>query len=140
MKKLAIAVLFVFIALLACGQDVVYKNNPTLMFDHAMIGNDNFAWEVYAFDFTVGVVDEQDILLLTYIGETAIGEYVLTFPYSTDWAVGVRTKFTDDDLNVVYSAIAWSHNVGDADAVSGPFVYTPTYSPVKPGALRDSGT
>jgi hypothetical protein len=136
MKKLLFAILFVAVALAAFGQDVVYKDNPTLVFDHVEIGNDNFGWEIYAFDYDIGVADPQSIPLLTYIGITLTGEYVLTFPYSADWAVGVRTVFTDDDNNVSYSAIAWSYEV--ADSLS-PFVYIPTYSPVKPGALRDSG-
>jgi hypothetical protein len=137
MKKVLIGLLFLAVAFIACGQDVVYKDNPTLMFDHVEIGNDNFAWEVYAYDFGLGVTDAQDIAQLTYIGDTVDGTYVLTFPYAADWAVGVRTKFTDDDLVVKFSAVAWSYEV--ADALS-PFVYTPTYSPVKPDSLRDSGT
>ena len=135
MKRLLILA-FILLPVLACAQDVVYKDAPTLMFDHEWIGDDNFAWEVYAFDYGLGVTDAQDILQLTYIGLTVTGEYVLSFPYSADWAVGVRTRFTDDDGAVKYSAIAWSYEV--ADSLS-PFVYTPTYSPVKPGALRDSG-
>lgn len=136
MRKILVVLLFLAVAFSACGQDVVYKDAPTLMFDHVEIGNDNFAWEVYAFDYGVGVTDAQDIAQLTYIGVTLVGEYVLSFPYAADWAVGVRTVFTDDDGVVKYSAVAWSYEV--ADTLS-PFVYTPTYSPVKPGALRDSG-
>ena len=137
MRKLLIIALLLGVAFAACGQDVVYKDNPTLIFDHQEIGNDNFAWEVYAFDYDIGVADPQSIALLTYVGITTVGDYVLTFPYSADWAVGVRTVFTDDDAVVSYSAIAWSYEVADA---TSPFVYTPTYSPVKPGNLQDSGT
>ena len=136
MKKVFIILMFLAVAFAACGQDVVYKDNPTLMFDHEEFGNDNFAWEIYAYDFEAGVTDDQNIIELTYLDCTIVGELVLTFPYSADWAVGVRTVFTDDDANVVYSAIAWSYEV--ADSIS-PFVYTPTYSPVKPDSLRDSG-
>jgi hypothetical protein len=127
------------VTVMVCAQNVVYKDSPTLAFDHVEIGNDNFAWEIYAFDYVLGVADAQDVELLTYIGETTTGEYVLTFPYSTDWAVGVRTVFTDDDGIVRYSSIAWSYEEVDADLVAGPFVYTPTYSPVKPSGLRDLG-
>ncbi len=136
MKKILIGLLFLVTAFSTFGQDVVYKDNPTLMFDHVEIGNDNFAWEIYAYDFDLGVADPQSIPLLTYIGLTIVGDYVLTFPYSADWAVGVRTVFTDDDSNVSYSAVAWSYEV--ADSLS-PFVYIPIYSPVKPDNLRDSG-
>lgn len=135
MKKLFI-VLLLFVAFAACGQDVVYKDSPTLMFDHDEIGNDNFSWEVYGYNFTAGVVDAQDIAALTYLGVTATGELVLTFPFAADWAVGVRTRFEDDDGAVVYSTIAWSYEVEDA---INPFVYTPTYTPVPPTTLRDSG-
>jgi hypothetical protein len=40
---------------------------------------------------------------------------------------------------VSYSAIAWSYVIADADVVAGPFLYSPSGLPRKPGVLKDKG-
>jgi hypothetical protein len=96
-------------------------------------------YEVYIYNYVTGVVDPQNPAQLTYMGMTAALEQLIVFPYRTTWAAGVRVKLTDGGGNVSYSPIAWSYIVADADVVAGPFLYSPSALPKKPGVLRDKG-
>ena len=136
MKKIFLIALLFGAVFTMCAQDVVYKSTPTLEWDHDEFGNDNFSWDIYAFDYTLGVADDQDTTGMVFVGNYLASGVVLSFPYASDWAVGVRTVFVDDDDIVVNSAIAWSY---DAAVAVNPFIYTPSYSPSPPLGLRDSG-
>lgn len=146
MKKVFLALLMLFIvALTACGQSVYYKNEATLQWDavtvdaagNPLLPTDTLTYEVYIYDYNIGVADPQDTACLTFIDEIAAVEKLIVFPHRTTWAAGVRTKLVDGDTNVTYSLLAWSYIPEDADVVSGPFLYSPYGIPAKPAALRD---
>jgi hypothetical protein len=146
MRK-ALVFLFIIVAMGASCQTVVYKSQATLQWaavtqdssGNAFLPTDVVRYEVYIYNYVTGVVDPQNPAQLTYMGMTAALEQLIVFPYRTTWAAGVRVKMTDGGGNVSYSPIAWSYIVADADVVAGPFVYSPSALPKKPGALRDKG-
>lgn len=146
MKKifLVFAILFI-VGVTACGQQVYYKNEATLQWDavitdadgNPLLLGDILTYEVYIYDYNIGVADPQSTTGLTFINETAAVEQLIVFPHRTTWAAGVRTKLVDGDTNVTYSLLAWSYIPEDADLVSGPFLYSPFGTPTKPTDLRD---
>jgi len=149
MKKVFLVLLMLFIvALTACGQTVYYKNEATLQWDavtvdaagNPLLPTDTLTYEVYIYDYNVGVADPQAPGDLTFIAGTPLLEQLIVFPYRTTWAAGVRTKLIDSGETTTYSVIAWSYITEDADVVSGPFLYSPFGTPAKPLGLRDSGT
>lgn len=141
--------LLLLVALAACvsAQTVVYKSQATLAWDaptettdgSPILPTDALTFEVYLYDYTVGVADPQNVGLLTFIAETAATEQLIVFPHRAVWAAGVRAKLVDAGGAVSYSAVAWSYLEVDADAVAGPFCYSPQGLPAKPSVLRDSG-
>ena len=148
MKKVFLVLLMLFIvALTACGQSVYYKNEATLQWNavtvdaagNPLLPTDTLTYEVYIYDYNIGVADPQSTGELTFITGTPLLEQLIVFPYRTTWAAGVRTKLIDGDANVTYSMLAWSYIPEDADLVSGPFLYSPYGTPEKPQDLRDSG-
>ena len=147
MKRIMIALLFVLVAFGLSCQTVVYKSQATLQWTSVtqdsggkpFLPTDVVRYEVYIYNYVTGVIDPQNPAQLTYMGMTAALEQLIVFPYRTTWAAGVRVKLTDGGGNVSYSPIAWSYIVADADVVAGPFVYSPSALPKKPGALRDKG-
>ena len=148
MRKVLSVALFLVVAFAACGQNVVYKDSATLQWDvvatdangDPLLPTDVVEYEVYIYDYTVGVANPQDTAQLTYIGITGALEQLVTFPHRTGWAAGVRAMVTDSGANVNYSLIAWSYIPADADLVSGPFIYSPLGTPAQPLGLQDSGT
>jgi hypothetical protein len=146
-KKALLVSLLIVVAMGASCQTVVYKSQATLQWaavtqdsgGNAFLPTDVVRYEVYIYNYVTGVVDPQNPAQLTYMGMTAALEQLIVFPYRTTWAAGVRVKMTDGGGNVSYSPIAWSYIVADADVVAGPFVYSPSALPKKPGALRDKG-
>jgi len=148
MKKILLIVLMVLVVgVTACGQTVYYKNEATLQWDavttdadgNPLLPTDTLTYEVYIYDYNVGVADPQSIGDLTFIAGTPLLEQLIVFPYRTTWAAGVRTKLVDGDANITCSPLAWSYIPEDADIVSGPFLYSPFGIPDKPEDLRDSG-
>lgn len=137
----------VSIALSACAQTVVYKSQATLQWaavtkdstGAAFLPTDVITYEVYIFNYTVGVADPQNVSQLTFIANTAALERLIVFPSRAVWAAGVRVRLTDGGGNISYSAIAWSYVIADADVVAGPFLYSPSGLPRKPGVLKDKG-
>ena len=149
MKKILLIGLFVlFVGALACGQSVYYKNEATLQWDavtvdaagNPLLPTDILTYEVYIYDYNLGVADPQNTGDLTFITGTPLLEQLIVFPYRTTWAAGVRTKLVDSGETTTYSSIAWCYIPEDADVVSGPFLYSPFGTPAKPLDLRDSGT
>ena len=148
MKKICLLVLFVlFLGSLAFGQSVYYKNEATLQWDavtvdaagNPLLTTDTLTYEVYIYDYNLGVADPQSTGDLTFITGTPLLEQLIVFPYRTTWAAGVRTKLVDSGETTTYSVIAWRYIPEDADVVSGPFLYSPFGTPDKPEDLRDSG-
>jgi len=147
MKKVFLVLLMLFIvALTACGQTVYYKNEATLQWDpvttdadgNPLLPTDTLTYEVYIYDYNIGVADPQSTAELAFIDEVAACGKLIVFPHRTTWAAGVRTKLVDGDANITYSPLAWSYIPEDADLVSGPFLYSPYGTPTKPTDLRDS--
>ena len=147
MKKVFLVLLMLFIvALTACGQTVYYKNEATLQWDavtvdasgNPLLPTDTLIYEVYIYDYNLGVATPQSTSELTFITGTPLLEQLIVFPYRTTWAAGVRTKLVDSGETTTYSVIAWSYIPEDADVVSGPFLYSPFGTPAKPADLRDS--
>ena len=147
MKKLLILSLL-FVTFFACAQTVVYKSQATLQWSAvtkdstgaAFLPTDVVTYDVYIYNYTVGVADPQNVAQLTFIANTAALERLIVFPSRAVWAAGVRTKLTDGGGTVSYSPLAWSYIVADADVVAGPFVYSPSGLPTKPKTLKDKGT
>jgi hypothetical protein len=140
MKRFLTVVLFLVVAFAACGQTtIIYKDSPTLAWDHPDEGDPHFAWEVYTYDVSTVVADDQDIAQLSYLGISSITELAVTFAYESEWAVGVRTVFTDDAGVVKYSLITWSVSAVPGETATGPFVFGRTGNPAKPTGLKDSG-
>ena len=148
MRRLLLICALALVTLGAQCQTVLYKSQATLQWDavtldadgQPLLPGDIVAYEVYIYDYSVGVADPQNVALLTYIGTTSETELLIVFPSRTVWAAGVRTRLVDAGANLSYSVVAWSYIEVDADGVAGPFVYSPSGSPAKPAALRDSGT
>lgn len=145
MKKL-LSVLVMLSAVVAChGQTVVYKTSATLQWDAVTktVDGQNFqagdvvTYEVYIYDYRIGVPNVQDPAGLVSCGSTSTTEKLITFPYRSTWAAGVRVKLVDGGGNISYSSISWSTVTGDAIS---PFVYSPLGLPGKPPRLKDSGT
>lgn len=147
MRKIAIALLLALVAFVACAQTVYYKNQATLMWNpvttdsagNPLLPGDLVSYEVYIYNYVVGVADPQNISQLLFIGAPTGTELLIVFPYRTTWAAGVRTKLIDSGGTIVFSPIAWSYIVADADVVAGPFLYSPYGLPKKPKDLRDKG-
>ena len=146
MKKLLLVILMVLmVGVIACGQTVHYKNEATLQWDavttdadgNPLLPTDTLTYEIYIYDYNIGITDPQSTTELTFINETAVVEQLIVFPHRTIWAAGVRTKLIDGNANVTYSLLAWSYIPEDADLVSGPFLYSPFGIPIKPRDLRD---
>ena len=146
MKRNWTLLVLLLVAFAACGQTVVYKSQATLQWDavtqdaagNPLLPTDVVEYEVYIYDYTVGVADPQIVGNLIAVGTTAALEQLIVFPYRSEWAAGVRTKLTDSGANVSYSALAWSYIIADADVIAGPFVYSPQGGPKKPKDLKDS--
>jgi len=147
MKRFALVLVLMFFALAAQCQTVVYKSQATLQWDavtvdsagQPLLPTDTVTYQVYIYNYTLGVADPQNVALLTYIDTTTALEQLIVFPSRAVWAAGVRVRLSDAGGNVSYSPIAWSYVVADADVVAGPFVYSPSGLPGKPPRLRDKG-
>ena len=154
MKKIIALFMLMFI-MLACAVaeaptdvDIVYtfEGPRTLAWDPPATDSNGdpidplavISYDVFMYDYTVGVADPQDPGELVALASTSAEQYSTVFPYSTSWAVGVRAVVQSPDLTVtVISDIAWSYIPEDADLVSGPFLYVPIFPSVKPSGLRD---
>jgi hypothetical protein len=131
----------------ASCQTVVYKSQATLQWEAVTVDStgapflptDTVSYQVYIYNYTLGVADPQNIAQLTYIATTSGLEQLIVFPSRAVWAAGVRVRLSDAGGNVSYSAISWSYVIADADVVAGPFVYSPSGLPAKPLGLQDSG-
>jgi hypothetical protein len=147
MKRILVLALL-FVTVLACGQTIIYHTQGTLQWDpptvdsagNPLLPTDVLTYDVYIYNYTVGVGNPQDTAQLTFIASTSAHEQLIVFPSRAVWAAGVRTKLTDAGGNVSYSTIAWSYVLADADVVVGPFVYSPSGLPTKPTHLKDKGT
>jgi hypothetical protein len=147
MKRFLLVALLVLVSLSAQCQTVVYKSQATLQWDavaadatgQPLLATDNVAYQVYIYNYTLGVADSQNVAQLVYVGTTSALEQLIVFPSRAVWAAGVRVRLTDAGANVSYSSIAWSYIVADADVLAGPFVYSPSGLPGKPKDLRDKG-
>ena len=147
MKRIFIIALLALVVL-ACvpAQTVYYRDQATLQWDPVEVDaagdpflpTDTVEYEVYIYDYIVGVVDPQSIAELTYIGTVGAAELLIVFPYRTTWAAGGRTKLTDAGSNIEYSALAWSYIPTDA-GVDGPFLYVPFPTLRSLLGLRDGG-
>jgi len=148
MKRILLVALMVLVALAAQCQTVVYKSQATLQWDavtvdsagQPLLPTDVVSYQVYIYNYTVGVADPQNVALLINVGTTSAFEQLIVFPSRAVWAAGVRVQLTDAGGNISYSPIAWSYVVADADVVAGPFVYSPSGLPGKPAGLQDKGT
>ena len=150
MKKIAIGLLLAVIVLgCATAQQVFYKTEATVLWDavtldaqgNPLMPTDSISYQVYLYDDTIGVVDDQNPSLLINYGSAAVTEMLMIFPYRTIWNVGVRAVLTDGGGNISYSpTISWSYDAAVADPVAGPFVYSPLGLPEAPEGLQDSGT
>jgi hypothetical protein len=147
MKKYIFVSLMLLFAMAVSCQTIVYKSQATLQWAAVtkdstgvnLLPTDVVSYQVYIYNYTLGVADPQNVALLTYIGTTATLEQLIVFPSRAVWAAGVRVRLTDGGGTVSYSAIAWSYIVADADVLAGPFVYSPSGLPGKPKDLRDKG-
>ncbi len=147
MKRFLLVVLMVVTAMAASCQTVVYKSQATLQWDavtvdsggQPLLPTDVVTYQVYIYNYTLGVADPQNVAQLTYIATTSGLEQLIVFPSRAVWAAGVRVRLTDAGGNVSYSTIAWSYVIADADVVAGPFVYSPSGLPGKPAGLQDKG-
>jgi len=147
MKRFLLVALMVVVAMGASCQTVVYKSQATLQWDAVTVDStgapllptDVVSYQVYIYNYTLGVADPQNVALLTYIDTTTALEQLIVFPSRAVWAAGVRVRLSDAGGNISYSPIAWSYVVADADVVAGPFVYSPSGLPGKPAGLQDSG-
>lgn len=118
MKRLLFVAALV-LGVLACAgaQTVVYKSQATLAWDapasttdgHPFLPGDALTYEVYIYNYTVGVADPQNTALLTFVAETPNLEQLIVFPYRAVWAAGVRCRLVDANGTISYSAIAWSY-------------------------------
>jgi hypothetical protein len=146
MKRLFVLVLLL-VGLAASGQTVYYRSQATLQWGavtadatgQPLLATDTVAYQVYIYNYTLGVADPQNVVQLVYVGTTSALEQLIVFPSRAVWAAGVRVRLTDAGANVSYSSIAWSYIVADADVLAGPFVYSPSGLPGKPKDLRDKG-
>jgi hypothetical protein len=147
MRKL-LALALMLVSLSACAQTIVYKSQATLKWNAVtvdstgtpLLATDVIAYEVYIYNYTVGVADAQNVASLISVGTTTALEQLIVFPSRSVWAAGVRVKLTDAGAHISYSSIAWSYIVADADVVAGPFVYSPSGLPGKVKGLKDKGT
>ena len=147
MKK-ALLVLLLVLGIVTCAsaQMVFYQDEATLLWDPVttdaqgdpLLPTDVVEYEIYIYDYVEGVVDDQDVAQLTYMGTTSATELLIVFPYRTRWVAGGRTKVTDEGGNVDYSLLAWSTNVVDTGP-DGPFLYSPLPRVPSLTGLRDSG-
>lgn len=146
MRKVFV-IIFTLVAMAAACQTIYYKSQATLQWDAVTVDSagkpflptDVVQYDVFIYDYVVGVANPQDPLLLTFIATTLGTEQLIVFPHRTTWAAGVRVRLTDGGGNVSFSPIAWSYIVADADVVLGPFVYSPLGGPAKPSGLQDKG-
>ena len=148
MKKILVFIFLAIVAFTACAQTVIYKAQGILQWDapttdsqgNPFLPSDILTYDVYIYNYTIGVADPQNVSLLTFIASTSMLEQLIVFPSRAVWAAGVRVMLTDSGGNISYSPIAWSYIVADADMVAGPFVYSPSGLPTKPTHLKDKGT
>ena len=139
MKKL-LGIVFIFVAVMAMTQTIIYRDQATLQWDAVVdvLPEDTVTYEVYIYD-SAEVINDQLIANLIFVGETAATELLIVFPERKNWYAGVRTKLVTGEPLTSYSVIAWSY---DAEVVSvdGPFAYQPLGGvPSAPENLRDSG-
>src|SRR3990167_3911993 len=106
MRKLIVFVLLL-VAALAGAQTVLYRDQATTDAQgNPLLPTDVISYEVYIYDYTIGVADPQNVVLLTFVAVMPTLEQLIVFPYRTVWAAGVRTRLVDAGANVSYSALA----------------------------------
>ena len=139
MKKL-LGIVFIFVAVMAMTQTIIYRDQATLQWDAVtdVLPEDIVTYEVYIYD-SATVINDQLIANLIFVGETAATELLIVFPDRRNWYAGVRTKLVTGEPLTNYSVVAWSYDAGVV-GIDGPFVYQPLGGqPSAPENLRDSG-
>ena len=145
MKKL-LGIVFIFVAVMAMTQTILYQDTATFMWDAVttdlngdpLLPTDVVTYEVFLDDGSAA--NDQDIAQILYMGVTATTDYLLVFPTRTTWIAGVRAVVTPQGGSPVNSTRAWSDNLADVDPLLGSFTYVPVLSgPSAPENLRDSG-
>lgn len=137
-RALLILAALVLVACVGFTQEILYRDEATLMWDDATeyLPEDTVEYEVYIYD-SATVVSDQIIANLIFVGTTQSLEMLIVFPERRNWYAGVRTKLTTGEPRTTYSAVSWSY---DVEVAISPFVYQPQSGAVSPpDNLRDSG-
>ena len=148
MKRFLILALALMLAFTFCAtaQDVVYRpgvdpiiaewDPPTVDVNGDLLDVSTFTltYEVYRYDYDIGVSDDQDPSLLVFMGEVSDPTITFTLPYIANWGVGCRAKYIAPDGQFLYSGIHWSYTGG----YPVPFWYAPFFAPVNPENFRDA--
>lgn len=145
MKRLLLAGVLLAVALFASAQVVVYEDTAELAWNaptETLLPGDVVSYEVYYYDYSNPVIDNQNIAELIFAGATENETLTITFTDRKEWAVGVRSIVTDGGgTSGIPSILAWSINEGDVDTVAmgGPFYYTPLIlgQASSPDSLKD---
>jgi hypothetical protein len=141
-KKLALAILLLFVFMCAVGQDTLYKNTALLEWEAVtqytdatpLLPTDTVEYEVYRSTYPVADRSAPD----EFIGITSALNMMLTIPndgYSHVYSI--RSKVTTDEgQTVLFSFYNWSDLNGAA--TPNPFVYhaPQTKTPNFPMGLR----
>ncbi len=147
MKKYLLIILALLLSVLVSSQVIYYRDTVTLQWDdvttdingNPLLPEDTISYEVYIYDSLFqGIIPDQTISNLIYIGETTSNELEIIFSSRKNWVAGVRSKVVDGSGAVCYSHIAWSY---DAEVVYDiPFLYAPLglLLPKSPRRLKDS--
>lgn len=150
-RWIAILVLLIVAASACYAQvDTVYYRDEAILAWNEMtedaegqplLDTDTVVYEVYLYDSRL-VIDDQDVALLTFVGETLLLEMEIDFgalPRVMYYA-GVRARVEDGTGGVTYSDIAWSYDPVATDP-TGPFAYIPLGGVLVlplPAGLRDA--
>ena len=148
MKKYLFIVLFLFLTMFIFSQTIYYRDTAILQWDdvttdssgNRLLPEDIISYEIYIYDSVEhGIIADQIISNLIYLGETGNNEFEIVFPTRKNWIAGVRSKVIDGNGTLSYSYISWSY---DAEVVYDvPFLYASlSLSPKSPRRLKDSET
>jgi hypothetical protein len=116
MKKISIFIMVLaLVSVFACSaQEVIYYENvPTVtflsdLFDIPVDPEVSIEHEIYLFDDSLGVIMDQNINDLVFVGTTTNLELLLIEPYKAYWAIAVRTKVTNKYGEATFSDFAYS--------------------------------
>lgn len=147
MKKYLFVILILLLSNLFFSQVIYYRDTATLQWDdvttdingNPLLPEDVLSYEIYIYDSQLqGIINDQVISNLIYIGDTTSDELEIVFPSRKNWIAGVRSKVIDGSGVICYSIISYSYDAGVVYDV--PFLYAPLGSlfPKSPRCLKDS--